>query len=557
MPCAWSFARVSTTHQHGGLERQGDIRAAAAWCERNGYRLVEHFSFAGSAWKGHHLAEGAPLRSWLEQAVAGDLGPDPALLVEEVDRFTRQAAHVALGPLLTRVFPAGVVIVNLREGVTYSQAAFEEDDRLLADLLDDIRAANRYSTRLSRRLVGYWDQVRERIMRGEVVRPDAIAPFWISAHQGRWVLNDRAGLARRIFDRALDVGAVTIARELNAEGEPAPARRGDPGRPWSSGALVHHLQNPAAYGAVRFQRGRIQRDGYFPALITREQWDRVQAAIQGRRQDPGSRGRRDLTRWIGQGLTTCACGSRVRVMASGTGRRHRYVQCERRRDQAGACEAITYRLDLLTAHLLTRLQPAQLERLLDLDGDRQRAAARRRDRARQGVEAAELALANAERALQAAILDGRAVEVFVQTHQQAAAAAEAARSELAAAAAALAALVERDAAVDLHDDAAALLRSFATGEDAPLQRQAVNRGLRRLGVRITLAANRQAMGLRVGDGETDWQPVNWASIDYLIRGRSGVRTLDLGDAVATVDGDMAAVHWVPEPGDVELPNEDG
>lgn len=557
MPKAWSFARVSTAHQAetgGGLQRQADQGPAARWCQRNGYELVEHFSFAGSAWKGRHLAEGAPLRSWLEQAVAGELGPEPALLVEEVDRFTRQAGHVALGPLLSQVFPAGVRIVNLREGVVYSEEEFNRDDRLLADLLDDIRAAHRYSARLSRRLTGYWDQVRERIRRGEVVRPDSIAPFWIGVQGGQWVLNDRAPLARRIFARALEVGAVSIARELNAEGVPPPARRGDPSRPWSSGALVRHLQNPAAYGTVQLLRGQIHRDGYFPPLISREQWDHVQAAIQDRRQNMASRGRRDVMRWIGQGLTCCACGCRTRVMASGTGKRHRYLQCERRRDQVGQCQAITYRLDLLTAHLLTRLQPAQLAQLVGAGDEQREAAVRRREHAAQAVAAADRALANAEAALGEAILDGRSVEVFVKVHGQAAAAATTARGELAQAAAAVEALLGQAGTQDLHADVAALLRAFSAGEDTPEQRRAVNSGLRRLGVRITVAADRPALGLAVGDGQVDWQPVTWAQAEYLEQGRAGIRSIDLGDAVATVDGEMAAVHWYPEPGDPELPD---
>lgn len=546
------MSTVQQAEEGGGLQRQAS-GAAAAWCEANGYDLVEHFAFAGSAWKGRHLAEGAPLRSWLEQAVAGQLGPQPALLVEEVDRFTRQAGHVALGPLLARVFPAGVRIVNLREGVTYSQEAFDQDDRLLVDLLDDIRAAHRYSTRLSRRLTSYWDQVRERIRRGEVVRSDSIAPFWIGVEGGQWVLNHRAPLARRIFDRALEVGAVSIARELNAEGVPPPERRGDPTRPWSSGALVRHLRNPAAYGTVELLRGQIHREGYFPPLVSREQWDRVQAAIEGRRQNMASRGRRDVMRWIGQGLTCCACGCRTRVTTSGTGKRHRYLQCERRRDEAGRCQAITYRLDLVTAHLLTRLQPAQLAQLLGAGDEQREAAVRRREQAAQAVAAADQAKANAEEALRQGILGGRAVEVFVSTYDQAAAAAAAARGELAEAAAVVEQLLHQQGGAELHADVAALLVAFAAGNDTAEQRQAVNRGLRRLGVRITLASDRPALALGIGDGEPEWQPVSWAQVEYLERGRTGIRSLDLGDAIATVDGEEAVVHWESEPGDPEHP----
>lgn len=562
MPRAWSFARVSTAHQAaagGGLQRQAAPGAALAWCQRNGYELVDQFSFAGSAWKGRHLAEGAPLQAWLQQAIAGQLGPSPALLVEEVDRFTRQAGHVALGPLLTQVFPAGVRIVNLREGVVYCQEAFDRDDRLLADLLDDIRAANRYSTRLSRRLSSYWEQVRQKVAAGEVVRPDALAPFWISAAGGCWFLNENAPLARRIFDRALEVGAVSIARELNADGVPAPARRGNPARPWSSGALIHHLRNPAAYGAVRLLRGQIQRDGYFPPLLSREEWDQVQASIQRRRQDTGTRARRDVVRWVGQGLTRCECGARVQVMASGTGRRHLYLQCERRRNQVGACGAITHRLDVAAAHLLTRLQPAQLRHLLD--GGAGAAAAIREATTAQAAAAtaataAAAALQNATAALQAAILDGRSVAVFVETHELAQAAAVVAHARARDADATLAALVAQQATGNMDAAVVAFLQGFATGHDTPAQRLAVNRGLARLGIRITLAADRPAMALSAGAAPPQWEPMTWGQLEHLSRGRSGLRTLDLGDAVATIDGEFATVYFDQGPDSAELPDGD-
>lgn len=559
MPHAWSFARVSSSQQSrrgGGLQRQGSDSDAAAreWCAAHGCTYVDSFRFVGSAYQGRHMAEGAPLQAWLEQAIAGSLGESPVLLVEDVDRFTRQAGHVALGPLLTRVFPAGVRIVTLKDGTVYSQEAFERDDRLLGDLLDEIRSAHRYSTRLSRRMTAAWDQARARIEAGVPVRAGVIAPFWISAESGGWILNSQAPLARRIFGRALDVGAVTIARELNRDRIPALARRGPSTRPWTAAGIMSHLRNPAAHGAVCLRRGgtpALIRDDYFPPLITREQFEAIQARIEERKRDPGSRGRRDVTRWIGQRITRCACGWSVcsTTSSGGGGTRIPYLQCARRRNEADVCRAPSYNLTVATAHLLTRLQPAQLESLVEDGGDRQTAirdAIEARDGAAALLLTARRELENATRALKVAIKAGAPVDVFLAAHGEADEAVALHHEAHRAAIRRLAALQQSPSVEQLQAPVLNMLLSFADGADTSEQRAAVNRGLQRLGVRIILARDELAMGLSIADGAVDWQPVDPAQLDYLARGRAGIRSEAWMGDLAVIDRDEVKVYMEAE-----------
>lgn len=555
MPHAWSFARVSSAQQSrrgGGLQRQGSDSDAAAreWCAAHGCTYVDRFQFVGSAYKGSHMIEGAPLQAWLEQAIAGSLGESPVLLVEDIDRFTRQAGHVALVPLLTRVFPAGVRIVTLKDGVVYSQEAFERDDRLLGDLLDEIRSAHRYSARLSRRMTAAWEQARARVDAGEPVRAGVIAPFWISAESGGWILNAQAPLARRIFSRALEVGAVTIARELNREQVPALTRRGVSTRPWTAAGIMSHLRNPAAYGAVCLRsagRPVLIREAYFPPVISREQFDTIQARIEERKRDTGSRARRDVTRWIGQRITRCTCGWSVcsTTSSGGGGRRIPYLQCARRRNEADACRAPSYDLAVATAHLLTRLQPAQLEALVEDGGDRQAAirdAIEARDSATALLMAARRELENATAALKSAIKGGSAIDVFLAAHHEAEAAVAIHHEAQRSATRRLAALQQAPSVEQLQEPVLSMLASFANGADTSEQRAAVNRGLRRLDLRIRLSSDELAMGLSIGDGDVDWQPVDPAHLDYLARGRAGIRSEAWMGELAVIDRDEVKVY---------------
>lgn len=546
MPSAWSYARVSSVEQATagrGIQRQQDDSMARAWCERHGYLFAETFTFTGSAYTGSHLKGDAPLRCWLDQAKAGALGPNPALLVEEIDRFTREAGHRLLGEL-AQIFDAGIWVVALRDGVIYSAEAFERDDRLLVDLMDEIRAAHRYSLRLSRRLTSYWGQVRDRLADGGAERGDRLAPWWISATpDGKaWMLNDRAPIARQMFERALEVGTATIAREFNEQAI-APVT---PGTTWKSGSIARHLRNPSAYGLLRLLSrtdAPIDHEDHFPPLVTRDEWELVQAALRERIKNPAARSAQGQCHWIGQRLTRCTCGATVEVFCSTPrpGKHYRYLACQRRRHERGVCHGRSYKLDVVTAHLLTRLQPQQLALMLNggAPQDHLAAAMAAADAARQAVTLAEQQENNATAALEASILKGDGADLLLPIVRRAQDHLQSTRHELGVALQNVAAAQGRQMPVNLAADVAAMLERFAAGDDTAAQRRRVHDGLRRLGLVIHLDPKASRCGLQMGGGKIDWQPVD----PELSRGALGA-----GATAATFFGDAddgigAGVEW--------------
>ncbi len=492
------------------------MAAAQRWCNQHGYDLQqETLRFTGSAYRGAHMRPGAPQREWLERAIRGELGDRPALLVESVDRLTRQAGHEAdggLAELLYRAFPAGVVVADLGDGVTYSTEAFDKDDRLLGDLIEEARLAHRESVKKSRRLTSHWDQVRADIAAGRIVRANHLAPWWITPVAGRWELNDRAALARRIFTLALDQGSVVITRLLNAEGVPPPGRRQGPR--WTASAVVATLRNPAAWGCCRIT-GCDPIPGVFPPLLTREQFDLVQARIEARVGDLSTRGHRLETRWIGAGLSCCTCGWAAGSVASSTrrGRTWRYIGCLRHRDHGRGCPARFIRLDAANAHLLTRLSQGQLAAMLrgQPERDQQLQAAQTAERqAREALEVAGQRRAHAEAAVKAAVLRGQEHSLLLDVANDARAAEAAARQTAAEAAAAVGACLQSAPAAPIEGLVRELFLAVATGTDTADQRRDVNRGLGALGVRITIDITGEParMALQVGDGPADWQPID-------------------------------------------------
>ena len=74
-----------------------------------------------------------------------------------------------------------------------------------------------------------------------------------------------------------------------------------------------------------------------------------------------------------------------------------------------------------------------------------------------------------------------------------------------------------------------LFLAFANEEDTPKQRQAINDLMRRAGLKVSLDRERQRVGMSIGDGEIDWQPLNprldAAGIPAVDAGMTSIRSI--------------------------------
>jgi hypothetical protein len=298
---------------------------------------------------------------------------------------------------------------------------------------------------------------------------------------------------------------------MNAEGITPPGRKQGPR--WIATAVVATLRNPAAWGCCRIT-GCDPIPGVFPPLLTREQFDLVQARSIARVGDLSSRGHKLETRWIGAGLSRCTCGWTAGLVANSArrGRTWRYIGCLRHRDHGRTCRARFIPLDVANAHLLTRLSQGQLAAMLNQPGrDQQLQAAQAAERqARETMEVAGQRRAHAEAAVKAAVLRGQEHCLLLEVANDARAAESAARQTAAEAAAAVGACLQSAPAAPIEGLVRELFLAVATGTDTADQRREVNRGLGALGVRITIDVSGEPaqMALQVGDGPPDWQPID-------------------------------------------------
>jgi DNA invertase Pin-like site-specific DNA recombinase len=341
----FSYARVSSTGQVGddrdGLGRQ--VAMAIAWCEQHGHALdpLSLVDAGVSAYRGKNRAGGA-LGMFLDKASTGELGPTPTLLIEDLDRFSRDQPLDAVEALVTDVVRAGVTIVSLRDQLVVNRATLTDDLGTWVRMLAGIHGAHAYSKRLSERIVSARKTELAAMRDGQTRRPNT-RPFWIDHTDGTFVLNAKADIVRLMFEWCVDRnwGANRIARELDARGHRTPR-----GGRWSTRAVLNTLTAPTCIGLYQPHRivhgeetgpnGRMIRSKTrepageafprYPAVVSEGRWHLAQQRIAGRLKQGGPKTR---LRSPLQGLVTCACCKQPLTATSSAknGLRYEYVRC--------------------------------------------------------------------------------------------------------------------------------------------------------------------------------------------------------------------------------------
>lgn len=341
-PKAYSYLRFSTPEQMQGDSFRRQSSLAEEYARKNGLELDESLTFQDlgvSAFRGKN-AEAGRLGDFLE-AVRSELVPRGSfLLVESLDRISRQAARKALR-VLESIVDEGVVVVTLNDGRAYDADSLDDDPMsLMIALLTFIRA-NEESAMKARRLKAAW--VGKRLKAAD--KPlTTRAPAWLRLDKEFVVIEDRAEVVRRIFKLTLEgYGQNRIAETLNKEGVSC---FGDAAY-WHRSYVLKLLTNPAVVGTfvphtLEYVDGKKVRKpqepvlNYFPAIVDDDTYQRVQA-IKIDTKAPVVRGKAELTNLLA-GLAKCPCcgGSMTRVMkGSGPKAGRPKLVCTRAKTGAG------------------------------------------------------------------------------------------------------------------------------------------------------------------------------------------------------------------------------
>lgn len=120
-PIAYSYVRFSTPEQQDGDSLRRQLTETVKWCEENNVELDTTLSFRDlgkSGFTGANFDDGA-LGKFIALVKNGTIRPGSFLVLEALDRFSRENAYIAAGRLFDLV-KAGISIVSVQDNQVYS-----------------------------------------------------------------------------------------------------------------------------------------------------------------------------------------------------------------------------------------------------------------------------------------------------------------------------------------------------------------------------------------------------------------------------------------------------
>jgi DNA invertase Pin-like site-specific DNA recombinase len=355
---AISYARVSSEKQLAGeglrRQRRGNLDWIAGHPEYR-IRLDEESSDAArSAWKGDHVfKQDAALGKLLNMVEQGDLRPPLMIIVEALDRLSREdpwTAHHRLSGLISR----GIIVATTKDDRIYDRS----DKRALENLLMSVmllKAAHDESeTKSSRVRDAKAMHAIEAQSTKHVIHQNV--PGWLYVAEAitnanrttrRCVRIERhVETVKTMYEMALDHGAAYITTWLIKHREPF----GRSGR-WNIRYVKLILKSRAPLGHLDSKHGLIE--DIFPRIIDDDLWLRVQAASKARTGKGGHKLGNAVN--LLAGIGRCAeCNGNVRINPHGrTG--HRYYECTAHAVLKTCANRSRYRVDIIEHALLNDL----------------------------------------------------------------------------------------------------------------------------------------------------------------------------------------------------------
>lgn len=400
-PTAYSYIRFSTAEQAAGDSRRRQTTAAQEYADKHGLKLSEDYSFidAGmSAYKGKH-AEVGGFRLFLDAVENGNIKPGSYLLVESLDRISRENPWQSFG-YLSDIVGRGIIVVTLTDGIRYSKDA---DQSSLFIALSSLMRAHQESQMKSERVGKAWRNKKANADNPNAMKLTRMCPNWMRLSDDRKsfeLIPEHVETIRRIFAMTIEgKGKGVITREFNAEGVPTYGRT----KHWAESTIQKIITGRAVLGEYQPHKkieGKRIPDGepvsdYYPRIIDDETWHLAQSAIR-KRTITATRHREGRVSNLFSGLLKCPhCGSTIRYLNKGDDSKGgRYLICINRLNGLG-CGNHSVKYDDIESAFLNFVREIDLRSLL--------ASAKTEDEAdslRQSIVADQEAIAQLDQRIQ-------------------------------------------------------------------------------------------------------------------------------------------------------------
>lgn len=362
---AYSYIRFSTPTQLKGDSLRRQLESSRKYATDRGWVLDESMQDLGlSAYHGIHKIKGA-LGRFLKLVENGKIERGSVLIVENLDRLSRQEVLAALNQF-TSIIESNITIVTLQDGMEYSKESITDNWAQLIISITYMARAYDESKRKSQRISSSWISKRRKAIEGER-KLTGKCPIWLkllSDKKSFEIVKPAQEAIEIIFDLKLaGKGSEAIAKELNQSNLWKPNGRKNKLPSWRKSYINKILHNNRAllgeYQPCKLINGKRIKEGeifldYFPAIISVEKFNRVQAVIN-QNAIGFSGGRNDKMSNLFGGLAVCSeCGYPMQFINKGySSKGGQYLKCDKQiRKIEGGCVPKMIRYDIVEEHIL-------------------------------------------------------------------------------------------------------------------------------------------------------------------------------------------------------------
>lgn len=285
-PAVYSYTRFSDPRQGAGQSVERQTHLAAQWAASRGLALDASLSMHDeglSAYHQRHVKSGA-LGVFLGAIEAGRIAPGSILLVEQFDRLSRRTALDAQTQL-AQIINAGITVVTTKDGKEYSRESLQANPYdLVMSVVLMIRAHEESETK-SKRVVASIRSLCERWQAGTyrgLIRQGK-DPVWVERVADQWQpVPDRVAAVQAGLDLYRQgYGAHPIVRELTRAGLKLTERG-------AAALQIYRLVRQHALVGdkeIEVDGEQFILQGYYPALLTRTEWNELQAMVIDRAEN--------------------------------------------------------------------------------------------------------------------------------------------------------------------------------------------------------------------------------------------------------------------------------
>lgn len=350
-PKAYSYIRFSTPEQARGDSYRRQLEEAERFCAEQGIQLVDSkeylfFDKGKSAYSGKHVDANSELARFLKYVDEGMISPGSYLIVESLDRLSRERVIEAMTRFLA-LLSKGVRIYTSADKMLYSDDS--QSHQLLVSIMSMHRAHEESSLK-GKRVSAAWKK-KQQDARDNLTPLGRACPYWLSYDGSQYIPEkDRIEVIQKIFELSIEGrGQRSIAKSLNLSGVPVfgSEKRNHKGL-WSSSSVCKILTNRALLGEYqptnlvggkRVNSGEPIKD-FFPRIISEEIYYQAQNMRSVRRAFKSTKNSLNFNIW--QGVAKCGfCRSAMHL--DNKGRDQKYLKCYGA--AKGACSAKPVKLE--------------------------------------------------------------------------------------------------------------------------------------------------------------------------------------------------------------------